>query len=311
MANQVAVIGSSNVDMMMKMEALPTRGETVTGATYMQVFGGKGANQAVGSARAGARTLFVNAVGNDPYKDRMVRNFEEDGIDCSCMFHFDDVPSGHALCMIGEEGANYLSVAPGANDKLGVEEIRGILSTIRAVPVWLLQCEIPEETNRFILRQARTPENRVLWNYAPAVKMEAPPLDCCDVFIVNEVEAKQLTGLSVTGRDSARTAARALLDRGAPEVILSLGAAGVLSLAPGREIFLPAHEVEVIDTVGAGDCFCGALACALAEDQDWPTALEFASAAAALSVTRLGAQPSIPKRPAIEAFMKAHPLPAE
>ena len=302
MTESIAVIGSSNVDMIMKMPALPERGETITADTFLQTFGGKGANAAVAAARAGVETLFVNAVGNDPYAEVMVENFRADGIDCSHIYRFDDVPSGHALVMIDRGGMNYLSVAPGANRKITPELLRKI--PIANYPIWMVQNEIPQETIRYVLNEAKGENNRVLWNFAPAIEMNDPPLRPCDILVLNESEAFRLSGQRVTEVDSARAAAKTLRSRGANDVVVTLGENGLIYEGGTGALTVPAFAVEVEDTTAAGDCFCGALACALAEGRDWPDALRFASAASAITVTRLGAQPSIPKRDAIDAFLR-------
>lgn len=309
MQPQVAVIGSSNVDLMMKMPTLPNKGETVTGATFMQTFGGKGANQAVACARAGARTLFINAVGNDPYVDTMLENYRRDGIDCSLIERFDDVPSGHALCMIGEQGKNYLSVASGANYCLTPNLLRKRAELLQSIPIWVLQCEIPPESNRCLMEELKTPENRVIWNYAPAIEMESPPLASCDVLIVNEIEAAQLSGLSLNDPESASQLTEHFHHRGVKDVVITLGRDGLFYSGTEGQQFLENFDVKVVDTVGAGDTFCGVLACALAERRPWEESLLFASAAANLSVTQLGAQPSIPERSTVESFLSSHHIP--
>jgi ribokinase len=302
---RVAVIGSSNVDLVMKMDRLPVRGETVTDAVFMQTFGGKGANQAVACARAGASTLFVNAVGDDPYVAAMLEGFAASGIDCSAILRIPGCNSGHALCMIGERGSNYLSVAPGANHCITPELLAPMVDRLRAIPIWMLQCEIPVETNRFLLEEVKTPANRVLWNYAPYVEFVDRPLHACDVLIVNEIEATQLSGVEVRDAGSALESAEALRRQGVKEVVVTLGAEGSLYVAEGINIQQPVFELPVVDTVAAGDTFCGALACALSEGVPIRQALRFATAAASIAVTRLGAQPSIPVRAEIEGLLKS------
>jgi len=309
MKSEVAVIGSSNVDMLMHADRLPEKGETITGASYMQVFGGKNANQAVACARAGTSTVFVNAMGNDPYADRMLDHFKADGIDCSSMLHFQDVPSGHALCMTGEHGSNYLMVAPGANMKLTPEELVPLMPRLERIPIWLLQCEIPAESNYMLLERARELSVRVIWNYAPAVQADNPPLDCCDTLVVNELEASQLSGMPVDGLEAAVGAASALRSKGVIHVVITLGRDGLYYKGEGEELRMGIYDVEAIDTIAAGDTFCGALASQLAAQAGWSRALLFANAAANLSVTSRGAQPSIPRKEAIEAFLAKHPNP--
>jgi len=309
MKPEVAVIGSSNVDLLMHADRLPDKGETITGASFMQVFGGKGANQAVACARAGARTVFVNAVGNDPYVETMLKNFENDGIDCSLIQQFDDVPSGHALCMTGERGANYLMVASGANYKLTPDRLEPLIPGLLDVPVWLLQCEIPAESNYLLLEQAKRASVRVIWNYAPAIPADHLPLECCDTLVVNEVEAGQLSGVLVEGPESAVNAASVLRSKGVNHVVLTLGKDGLYYQGESGELSMGVYDIEPIDTIAAGDTFCGALACKLAQKADWTEALLFANAAANISVSQRGAQPSIPSKKTIETFLKEHPNP--
>lgn len=303
---EIAVIGSSNVDLVMKMPRLPERGETITGAHFLQTFGGKGANQAVACARAGATTLFINAVGEDPYVETMLENFERDGIDCSWIARVQGCSSGHALCMIGEGGSNYLSVASGANERLTSEWLERCSEALRRIPIWLLQNEIPNASNTFLLNTVRTDQNRIIWNYAPFVQADGLPLAACHVLIVNEIEASQLSGVAVLDRASAESAGEALRSKGVANVIVTLGAAGCVYVGAGGCLFQPVFDVEAVDTVAAGDTFCGSLACGLGEGMEWKAAMRFATAAASLAVTRLGAQPSIPKREEIDGFLRQH-----
>lgn len=302
--NQVAVIGSSNVDLVMKMERLPCKGETVTNAQFLQTFGGKGANQAVACVRAGAKTLFMNCAGEDPYVEQMLRNFVEDGMDCTCIERFEGMHTGHALCMIGEKGANYLSVAPGANYCMTPEWISKYASRLQSIPIWVLQCEIPVESNRYLLEGVKTPQNRIIWNFAPFVSFPDIPLRACDILIVNEIEASQLSEVAVSDRVSAFKAAESLRSRGVRNVIITLGSDGSVYLGAENCLYQPVFDVDVVDTVAAGDTFCGSLACALSEGMEWKAALKFATAAASLTVTRLGAQPSIPLRSEIDQFLQ-------
>ncbi len=287
----------------MKMEKLPEKGETVTGAEFFQVFGGKGANQAVAASRAGARTLFFNAVGNDPYADRMVESFRADKLDLSCLDQVEDLPSGHALIMVGTDGMNYISVAPGANARMTPDWVTARAQQIQSVPFWILQCEIPEDTIRTLLEEIKTPANQVLWNFAPAIAFPNPPLHACDVLVVNEVEAEQLSGIPVVDQASAEKAGQQLKALGAQTIIITLGVDGSLILEEGSPWKVQAFPVDAVDTTAAGDCYCGALAAALVAGQSMPEAVQFASAAAALSVQKLGAQPSLPRKQDILDFL--------
>lgn len=308
MSNKIAVIGSSNIDLVMKMERLPEKGETVTNATFMQTFGGKGANQAVATVRSGGNVLFVTAAGDDAYTAKMLENFKQDGLDLTALHRCEGTPSGHALVMIGQNGMNYLSVAPEANARLTPDVLRKRADVLRGIPLWILQCEIPVESLRFLLTELKTIQNRVIWNFAPAIAMADPPLDSADILVVNEVEAGQLSGVEVVDKISARRAMAALRQSGVQEVVLTIGAQGALYSGPDQELEVPGYIVEVVDTTAAGDTFCGAMATALSEGKPWHEALDFANAAAAISVTTLGAQSSIPRRRHIDAFLaERHP----
>lgn len=300
---KIVVIGSSNIDLIMKMERLPQLGETVTDAEFMQVYGGKGANTAVGAARAGGRVAFVNCVGEDAYTPMMLENYRRDGIDCSFIYHEKGLPSGHALVMVGKGGNNYLSVAPGANYRLDGEKIERALPLISEAAMVLLQYEVPAETNYRAIDLARERNIPVLWNFAPARDCDRSYLAKTSVLVVNEVEAAFLSGIPVRDTESAAAAAGRLRKYGIPDVIVTLGEQGAWLSSEEGEVLVPAFRVEALDTTAAGDIFCGCLAVALVEGRSRKEAVRFASAASALSVTRLGAQPSAPARAEIDAFL--------
>ena len=300
------IIGSANVDMIMKVKRLPERGETVTDGTFMQTFGGKGANQAVAAARAGGDVRFVACLGRDAFTPAMVENFRSDGLNLDGVRFVDDQPSGSALVMIDEGGMNYLTVAPGSNAALGLEQIAAEWGRIASSGLILLQMEIPVETNRAILKRARETGIPVMLNYAPAHSIHPDLLAGLDTLIVNENEAAALSGVAPADQASAERAVRALAAMGVRCVILTLGAAGSLILEDGHVTRVPAFPVKAVDTTAAGDTFCGVLGVALLEGRSLPEAVRFATAAA-LSVTRFGAQPSSPARIEIDRFIRLHP----
>jgi ribokinase len=301
---KIVVIGSSNVDLIMKMDHLPEKGETVTDADFMQVFGGKGANQAVGAVRAGGNVAFINCVGDDAYTAKMLDNFREDRLDIRYVFQENGIASGHALVMIGGDGNNYLSVAPGANYKLTLEKIDEAMPVIEEAAMIIIQYEIPAETIKYVFNIAEKKGIPVLWNFAPAREFDLTYLRKTSILVVNETEAEFLSGLPVKTDAEVETAAGKLRAMGSKIVIITLGKRGSFALSDNEKMYMDAFKVEVVDTTSAGDVFCGALAVALIEGKNLEESLRFASAASALCVTKMGAQPSAPIRADIENFLR-------
>jgi ribokinase len=304
--NRIVVIGSSNVDLIMKMDHLPQKGETVTDAIFMQVYGGKGANQAVAAARAGGNVTFINCVGEDAYTPQMIANFEKDGIDTQFIFKEDGIPSGHALVMIGDQGNNYLSVAPGANYKLTPEKIDAASAAIDEAAILVMQYEIPEETIKYVLQIANSKKIPVLWNFAPARKFDFSYIPKVNILVLNEVEAEYLTQMPVRNHSDAENAALDLIKKGVGTVIVTLGEKGAIALTSEETLYVPAFSVDAIDTTAAGDTFCGCFAVAFVEGKSLQESLKFANAASAISVTRIGAQQSIPYRSETDQFCQVN-----
>jgi ribokinase len=302
MDKKIVVIGSSNIDYIMKMPRLPGVGETMTDAVFMQTFGGKGANQAVGAARAGGNVFFVNCVGDDDTSRRMVEQFRNERIHTDFVFHEKGVSSGTALVMIGEQGANYISVAPGANYRLTAQHIDRVDELIGEAAMVVLQYEILPETLTYALDVCERHKTKVLWNCAPAREFDISYLRKVTILLVNETEAGMLSGINVASDGSVEPAAKELLRLGCETVIITLGAQGSCVASSGVFEWIPAFKVDAVDTTAAGDIYCGCLAVALAEGRTLAESARFAAAAAAISVTRLGAQPSAPFRDEIDAF---------
>jgi ribokinase len=302
-AGRVVVVGSSNIDLVMKMPRLPRVGETVTDATFVQAFGGKGANQAVGAARAGGEVSFVGSVGDDAYGAQVRGNLEADGIDTRFVFTEPGIASGTALILVGGGGENCISVAPGANYRLTPARVDSAREALAAASIVVTQCEIPPETLGHVVGIAAILGKPVLLNLAPARPVASEALSMLTMLAVNETEAEFLTGRKVAGDRDVREAADALLARGPKTVVLTLGARGAYVASAGVGALVPGFAVEAVDTTAAGDVHCGALAVALVEGRPVVEAVRFANAAAALSVTRLGAQPSAPRRNEIEALL--------
>ena len=303
MKKKIVVIGSSNVDMIMKMDRLPRIGETITDAEFLQTYGGKGANQAIGAVRAGGKVAFVNCVGDDAFTPRMLKNFNADGLDIRFVFQEKDIASGYALVMIGGQGNNYLSVAPGANYRLTPAEIDKALPVIEESAMILMQYEIPEQTIKYVFDIAEEKNIPVLWNFAPARSFDLSYIRKTTILIVNETEAEFLCGFPVESNTDVDKAGQHLLQMGAKFVIITLGKRGSFALSKTDKIYVPAFNVDVVDTTAAGDVFCGSFAVAQVEGKSLKDSLTFASAAAALCVTKMGAQPSVPIRNEIEKFI--------
>jgi ribokinase len=301
--NKIVVIGSSNVDFIMKMERLPQKGETITNAQFMQTYGGKGANQAVGAAKAGGEVWFVNCIGDDAFAPLLKENLRQAGVRTDYVFEEKGIASGAALVMVGNAGENYLSVAPGANYRLSPEMIQSLEPLLSHAAIVVLQYEVTPEALYAAIDVAHALGKPILFNLAPARPFEDAWLPKITYLTVNENEAESLCGFPVNTSEQTARAAETLLAKGAQTVVITLGAGGAYLAAPHLRQMIPAFSVVAVDTTAAGDVFCGALAVALVEGRALPDAALFANAAAAISVTRLGAQPSAPSRGEIDAFL--------
>jgi ribokinase len=303
MSHKILVIGSTNVDFLIKSDKLPSFGETVTGGIFMQNFGGKGANQAVGAARAGGEVTFVTCLGEDLYAEELVRSFEKDGIDTRYVFKDKESATGSALIMLDKEGNNYLSVAPGANYRLTPAHIDRTLDVFPEAEMIVMQMELSLDTTYHVFELAKKHGKKVLFNLAPAMPFNKDMLKLVYAFVVNEVEASMVTGKKVETDDEIRKAALTLLDLGPKVIVITLGSNGSFFATRENSQYVPSYKVKAVDTTAAGDVYCGSLAVALVEGKTLAEAVRFAGAAAAISVTRLGAQPSAPNRLEIDAFI--------
>ncbi|MFE9627588.1 ribokinase [Streptomyces sp. NPDC006527] len=289
----IVVLGSTNMDLVAYVEKAPQRGETVTGREFRTVPGGKGANQAIAAAHAGATVSMIGAVGNDPLGTRLRSTLEHSGVNTDHLRTVEG-PSGTAHIVVDDEGGNAIVVVPGANGTVD-QLVPGDEGLIASADALLLQLEIPLAAVVAGARKARAHGVRTILTPAPAQPLPAELLDATDLLVPNEHEAAALTG-----RTDPREAALALLDS-VPEVVVTLGAAGSLHAARGTEpLTVPAPHVTAVDSTGAGDTFVGALAVALGEERPVREALAWAAAAAALSVQRQGASASMPYRSEIE-----------
>ncbi len=294
--NKILVIGSSNTDMVIKSSRIPEKGETILGGEFIMNPGGKGANQAVAAVKLGGDVIFISKLGNDLLGESAIEGFKKVGIDTSKILIDKTVPSGVALIMVDDNGENSISVALGANAKLSADNIAQLTETFKSVEYVLVQLEIPIETVNKICEIASDFGKKVVLNPAPAQKLSDDILKHIYALTPNETEAKLITGVAVQDKISAQRAAEVLKDKGVPVIIITLGIKGAYVYSEDFIGLIPAPKVKAIDATAAGDTFNGALVVALAEGKTIEDAVLFANKAAALSVTKLGAQSSTPFR---------------
>lgn len=293
---RIIVIGSSNTDMVVKVKRIPSPGETVLGGTFFMNPGGKGANQAVSAARLNGNVTFVTKVGFDLFGERSKSLFEKEGIDIRFIIKDPENPSGIALISVDENGENCIVVAPGANMTLSAYDINDEVFNTTKEDVFLMQLEIPLSTVEFVAEKASSHGSKVILNPAPAKQLPNYLLSTLFAITPNEVEAEILTGIPVDDPLTAGKAADKLFSRGIKNVIITMGAAGAYLRSEKITQMVPVVPVKAADTTAAGDVFTAALAVAISEGKDILEAVNFANRAAAISVTRLGAQASAPYR---------------
>jgi ribokinase len=303
--NLILVVGSSNTDMTVRLDRLPGPGETVIGGVFTTAPGGKGANQAAGAARAGGRVALIGRIGRDSLGDAALAALRGEGIDVRSVGRDRASPSGVALIFVGRGGANSIAVASGANGRLRASHVARAGAVFRRAAVLLVQLETPLAAVAQALALAARNGVRVVLNPAPARALPDRLLRRVSILTPNEHEAEALTGIKVKTRRDAAAAAAALQARGVESVVITRGARGAFVATAGLRRSMPGFRVKAIDTTAAGDIFNGAMAVALAEGRGLVDAVRFAQAAAAISVTRIGAQPSAPRRVEIDRFLRA------
>lgn len=298
----IVVVGSANMDLIMRVSRLPKPGESLIGTQFMTAHGGKGANQAVAAARLGANVTFVGCVGNDAFGDLQREGFLKEGINVDYLKTSSVSPTGTALILLTDSGQNAIVVAPAANHDVLSADIAGLQKLFAQTDMLISQLEIPLDSVISSLGMARSASVFSILDAGPAQTVPSELLIAADLVSPNETEAETLTGITVNSVDAARKAAERLLEMGVKHVVMKLGEKGCLYLGE-EELYVPAFTIDAVDTTAAGDAFTGALGVA------WGTmplreALQFANAAGALAATVQGAQPSMPTREAVFDFLE-------
>ncbi len=304
MGKGILVIGSLNMDLVVRSPRMPAAGETLIGGGFRTVPGGKGANQAVACARLGAETHMLGRVGRDAFGDALARNLKQSGVQAGRLLRDRNEPTGIAVIIVDAQGQNSIVVASGANGRVSPHDVERLGNLWDSVGFLVLQLEIPLESVDCALRLARRRGVKSVLDAGPARRLPAGFLKKVDILSPNEHETEAILGSPVRDQKSAKAAAERLLGMGAGAVVLKLGARGCLVAQEGGCRAVPAFRVKAVDTTAAGDAFTAALTVALSEGAALHEAAKMANAAGALACTRFGAQPSMPTRREVASFLR-------
>ena len=300
MKSKIYVIGSSNTDMVVKSNFLPKPGETVIGDTFLMNPGGKGANQAVSACKLGADVTFITKVGNDMFGKKALNNFKKIGIKTDYIRIDKNNSSGVAIIMVDKSGENSISVAPGANNSLTIKDVNFIEEKLKADDYVLIQLEIPKTVVEYLIEICNKLKVKLILNPAPFQKISDYHISQVNTITPNEIETEYLSGIKVKDKETAKKASEILINKGIKNIIITMGEKGAFYKSSSFEGLIPTKKVSVIDSTAAGDTFNGALAAALSFGMKIFDCVEFANSAASISVTKMGAQDSIPSINEIE-----------
>lgn len=304
MKGRILVMGSSNIDFILRVPRFPNPGETITGENLVTAFGGKGANQAIAARRLGGKVLFLTKLGNDSFGESYRKYLSDHGLPSRFLLQDKKLPTGAAAIELIPRGENRIVVSPGANGSLSVRDLQKHPDLWQGIKVFVTQLETPLDTVAKGLLLARKKGSLTILNPAPVIPLPARVLSLVDFLVPNEWEAQSLSGMKMKGKKDLPRIAQRLLDRGVKNVVITLGAQGLYFKNRDEEIWMDAFRVKAVDTTAAGDAFMGGLARGLAAEKSVGEALKMANAAGALAATRLGAQPSLPNRMELKRFLE-------
>ena len=293
---KILVIGSLNMDLVTGVEKMPRIGETLLGESFKQIPGGKGANQACAAARLGGEVTMIGHVGNDNFGEALISSLYNDGVDTSCINKIDKVSTGIAVIIVDDMGDNSIVVVPGANYTLTSEDIDNSIEYINKADIIVTQLEIPVEAVKTALKKAKEQGKYTILNPAPAKKLDDEIIGNVDLLTPNETELEVLSDVKIETEEDVLKAAKVLINKGIKELIVTLGSKGCLYINKDGFKRFSSYKVDAVDTTAAGDSFTAAIAVGLSEGKQIDEAIDFASKVGALTVTKEGAQSSLPYR---------------
>ncbi len=298
----VIVVGSLNMDLVVRAPKIPRPGETVLGSDFKQVPGGKGANQADAAAKLGAETAMLGAVGKDSMGSQLIRSLEKDGVNVDKVLVKDNLPTGVAAIVVEDSGNNAITVAPGANSGFTPDDLSDMDDVFKRAKVMLVQLETPIETVRTALRMARKNNVTTILNPAPAIELDDEIFSLVDILTPNETELELLSGMDTSNIERVEAAGKHLIQKGVSRLIVTLGSQGSIHIGNNSIKLYPAYNVKAVDTTAAGDSYNAALAVSISKGESLEDAIKFATKVGAMTVTKHGAQTSLPLVEEVEEF---------